>query len=78
METLDHSNLAMTKRYLDIQQDDVNELYDQLNIEQLPLLVIKFAPGDSYCLTTPMDRNYKIFNKVVHDLKNFIISYKEN
>jgi integrase len=33
METLNHSNLAMTKRYLGIQQDDVNELYDQLNIE---------------------------------------------
>jgi integrase len=33
MKTLNHSNLAMTKRYLGIQQDDVNELYDQLNIE---------------------------------------------
>ncbi|WP_129600365.1 site-specific integrase [Anaerophilus nitritogenes] len=33
METLNHSNLAITKRYLGIQQDDVNELYDQLNIE---------------------------------------------
>ena len=32
METLNHSNLAVTKRYLGIQQDDINELYDQLNI----------------------------------------------
>lgn len=32
METLNHSNLAMTKRYLGIQQDDVNELYDKLNL----------------------------------------------
>ncbi len=33
METLNHSNLAMTKRYLGIRQDDVNELYTKLNID---------------------------------------------
>ena len=32
METLNHSNLSLTKRYLGIQQDDVNELYDKLNL----------------------------------------------
>ena len=32
METLNHSNLSITKRYLGIQQDDVNELYKNLNI----------------------------------------------
>ncbi len=32
METLNHSNLSITKRYLGIQQDDINELYDSLNI----------------------------------------------
>ncbi|MDQ0462051.1 hypothetical protein QOZ91_003628, partial [Clostridium sardiniense] len=32
METLNHSNLSITKRYLGIQQDDVNELYKNLKI----------------------------------------------
>lgn len=32
METLNHSNLSVTKRYLGIQQDDINDLYDSLNI----------------------------------------------
>lgn len=32
METLNHSNLSMTKRYLGIRQDDINDLYDNLNI----------------------------------------------
>lgn len=32
METLNHSNLSVTKRYLGIRQDDINDLYDKLNI----------------------------------------------
>lgn len=32
METLNHSNLNMTKRYLGIIQDDINDLYKSLNI----------------------------------------------
>lgn len=32
METLNHSNLAVTKRYLGIRQDDINNLYENLNI----------------------------------------------
>lgn len=32
METLNHSNLNMTKRYLGIRQDDINDLYENLNI----------------------------------------------
>lgn len=32
METLNHSNLTVTKRYLGIRQDDINDLYDNLNI----------------------------------------------
>ena len=32
METLNHSNLAMTKRYLGIRQDEINGLYDSLNL----------------------------------------------
>lgn len=32
METLNHSNLAVTKRYLGIRQDDINYLYENLNI----------------------------------------------
>lgn len=32
METLNHSNLSVTKRYLGIRQDDINDLYDSLNI----------------------------------------------
>ena len=32
METLNHSNLNMTKRYLGIRQDDINALYDNLNL----------------------------------------------
>ncbi|MDN6310633.1 MAG: tyrosine-type recombinase/integrase, partial [Psychroflexus sp.] len=32
METLNHSNLAVTKRYLGIRQDDINDLYGQLNL----------------------------------------------
>jgi integrase len=32
METLNHSNLAMTKRYLGIRQDEINGLYDSFNI----------------------------------------------
>ncbi len=32
METLNHSNLNMTKRYLGIRQDDINALYENLNL----------------------------------------------
>ena len=32
METLNHSNLNMTKRYLGIRQDEINNLYENLNI----------------------------------------------
>lgn len=32
METLNHSNLNMTKRYLGIRQDDINALYEGLNL----------------------------------------------
>ncbi len=32
METLNHSNLNMTKRYLGIRQDDINALYSNLNL----------------------------------------------
>lgn len=32
METLNHSNLSMTKRYLGIRQDEINDLYGNLNI----------------------------------------------
>lgn len=32
METLNHSNLNVTKRYLGIRQDDINDLYERLNI----------------------------------------------
>jgi len=32
METLNHSNLNVTKRYLGIRQDDINDLYENLNI----------------------------------------------
>ena len=32
METLNHSNLTVTKRYLGIQQDDINDLYGSLEI----------------------------------------------
>lgn len=32
METLNHSNLNMTKRYLGIRQDEINDLYESLNI----------------------------------------------
>ena len=32
METLNHSNLTVTKRYLGIRQDEINDLYDNLNI----------------------------------------------
>ncbi|WP_130808278.1 tyrosine-type recombinase/integrase [Senegalia massiliensis] len=32
MENLNHSNLNVTKRYLGIRQDDINDLYDSLNI----------------------------------------------
>ena len=32
METLNHSNLSMTKRYLGINQDEINNLYRNLNI----------------------------------------------
>jgi integrase len=32
METLNHSNLNVTKRYLGIRQDEINDLYDSLNI----------------------------------------------
>lgn len=32
METLNHSNLSITKRYLGIRQDEINNLYDNLNI----------------------------------------------
>ena len=32
METLNHSNLTVMKRYLGIQQDDINDLYGSLNL----------------------------------------------
>lgn len=32
METLNHSNLGVTKRYLGIRQDEINDLYENLNI----------------------------------------------
>ncbi len=32
MDTLNHTNLSVTKRYLGISQDDINNLYDNLNI----------------------------------------------
>lgn len=32
METLNHSNLSITKRYLGIRQDEINDLYNSLNI----------------------------------------------
>jgi integrase len=32
METLNHSNLSMTKRYLGIRQDEINGLYESLNL----------------------------------------------
>lgn len=32
METLNHSNLSVTKRYLGIRQDEINDLYESLNI----------------------------------------------
>ncbi len=32
METLNHSNLSVTKRCLGIRQDEINDLYDNLNI----------------------------------------------
>lgn len=32
METLNHTNLNVTKRYLGIRQDDINNLYENLNI----------------------------------------------
>lgn len=32
METLNHSNLNVTKRYLGIRQDEINNLYENLNI----------------------------------------------
>ena len=32
METLNHSNLTVTKRYLGIQQDDINDLYGSLKL----------------------------------------------
>lgn len=32
METLNHSNLNIMKRYLGIRQDEINDLYDNLNI----------------------------------------------
>lgn len=32
METLNHSNLSMTKRYLGIRQDEINDLYIKLNL----------------------------------------------
>ena len=32
METLNHSNLTVTKRYLGVRQDDINDLYGSLNI----------------------------------------------
>ncbi len=32
METLNHNSLGVTKRYLGIRQDDINDLYDGLNI----------------------------------------------
>lgn len=32
METLNHNNLGVTKRYLGIRQDEINDLYENLNI----------------------------------------------
>lgn len=32
METLNHSNLNMTKRYLGIRQDEINDLYGNMNL----------------------------------------------
>lgn len=32
METLNHGNLTVTKRYLGIRQDEINDLYENLNI----------------------------------------------
>lgn len=32
MEPLNHSNLSVTKRYLGIRQDEINDLYENLNI----------------------------------------------
>jgi len=32
METLNHSNLSITKRYLGIRQDEINNLYESLNL----------------------------------------------
>lgn len=32
METLNHSNLSITKRYLGIRQDEINDLYGSLNL----------------------------------------------
>ena len=32
MGTLKHSNLTLTKGYLGIQQDDINDLYGNLNL----------------------------------------------
>ena len=32
METLNHSSLNLTKRYLGIRQDEINDLYDSLNL----------------------------------------------
>lgn len=32
METLNHANLSVTKRYLGIRQDEINDLYENLNI----------------------------------------------
>lgn len=32
METLNHTNLGVTKRYLGIRQDEINDLYENLNI----------------------------------------------
>lgn len=32
METLNHSNLSVTKGYLGIKQDEINNLYENLNI----------------------------------------------
>ena len=41
METLNHSNLSMTKRYLGIRQDEINYLYLNLNLKES----IKFNLG---------------------------------
>ena len=32
MDTLNHGNLSVTKRYLGIRQDEINDLYESLNI----------------------------------------------